>query len=180
LTPATVPPPWSAYDPDPSSVGGAAMLTGRMAILSMTVKHKNGQRLPHSMHCQTSCTAERDEYAAIYFHLSTPDEDFADNIGSDVNDLADAHSSALVLAKRVTMFLRFAGRALDLRRWTVNVTDEAQRPVFTIYSRRALSRLVQSMALGRCLCVSTQFIRNAVTTAALQGCCPPRYRGRTV
>jgi hypothetical protein len=68
----------------------------------------------------------------FYFHLSTPDEDFPDNIGSDVSDLADVHSRAVLLAKRVTMFSRFADRAPDLRRWTVNVTDERQRPVFTV------------------------------------------------
>jgi hypothetical protein len=38
----------------------------------------------------------------FYFHLSAPDEDFPDNIGSDVSDLADAHSRAVLLAKRVT------------------------------------------------------------------------------
>jgi hypothetical protein len=68
----------------------------------------------------------------FYFHLSAPDEDFPDNIGSDVSDLADAHSRAVLLAKRVTMFWRFADRAPDLRRWTVNVTDERRRPVFTV------------------------------------------------
>jgi hypothetical protein len=68
----------------------------------------------------------------FYFHLSAPNEDFPDNIGSDVSDLADAHSRAVLLAKRVTMFLRFADRAADLRRWTVNVTDERRRPVFTV------------------------------------------------
>ena len=40
----------------------------------------------------------------FYFHLSAPDEDFLDNVGSDVSDLADAHSRALLLAKRVTTF----------------------------------------------------------------------------
>jgi hypothetical protein len=68
----------------------------------------------------------------FYFHLSAPDEDFPDNIGSDVSDLADAHSRAVLLAKRVTIFSRFADRAPDLRRWTVNVTDEKRRPVFTV------------------------------------------------
>ena len=68
----------------------------------------------------------------FYFHLSTPDEDFPDNIGNDVSDVAEAHSRAVVLANRVTMFSRFADRAADLRRWTVNVTDERRRPVFTV------------------------------------------------
>ena len=68
----------------------------------------------------------------FYFHLSTPDEDFPDNIGSDVSDFAGAHSKAVLLAKRVTLFSRFADRAPDLRRWTVKVTDERRRPVFTV------------------------------------------------
>jgi hypothetical protein len=42
----------------------------------------------------------------FYFHLSAPDEDFPDNIGSDVSDLVEAHSRAVLLAKRVTMFSR--------------------------------------------------------------------------
>ena len=68
----------------------------------------------------------------FYFHLSAPDEYFPDDVGSDVSDLADAHSRAVLLAKRVTMFSRFADGAADLRRWTVNVTNERRRPVFTV------------------------------------------------
>jgi hypothetical protein len=68
----------------------------------------------------------------FYFHLSTPNEDFPDNIGSDINDLIDAHSRAVLLAKRVTMLSRLTDHVPDFRRWTVNVTDERQRPVFTV------------------------------------------------
>lgn len=68
----------------------------------------------------------------FYFDLSAPDEDFPDSIGSDVTDLADAHSRAVRLAKRVTMFSCFADRAPDLRRWTVKVSDERRQPVFTV------------------------------------------------
>jgi hypothetical protein len=68
----------------------------------------------------------------FYFHLSAPNEDFPDTVGTDVSDLAEAHSRAVLLAKRVTMFSRFADRAPDLRRWTVNVTDEKRRLVFTV------------------------------------------------
>ena len=68
----------------------------------------------------------------FYFDLSAPDEDFPDNIGSDVSDLSDAHSRAVRLAKRVTMFLCFADHAPDLRRWTVKVSDERRRLVFTV------------------------------------------------
>jgi hypothetical protein len=68
----------------------------------------------------------------FYFYLSTPNEDFPDNIGSDVRDVVDAHSRAVLLAKRVTMVSRFADYTPDFRRWTVNVTDERRRPVFTV------------------------------------------------
>ena len=60
----------------------------------------------------------------FYFHLSAPDQDFPDDIGSDVSDLAAAHSIAVRLMKRVMMFSSFADCAPDLRRWTVKVTDE--------------------------------------------------------
>ena len=39
----------------------------------------------------------------FYFHLSAPDQDFPDNIGSDVSDLSAAHSIAVRLIKRVMM-----------------------------------------------------------------------------
>jgi hypothetical protein len=68
----------------------------------------------------------------FYFHLSAPDQDFPDNIGSDVSDLTAAHSIAVRLMKRVMMVSSFADCAPDLRRWTVRVADERQRPVFTV------------------------------------------------
>jgi hypothetical protein len=68
----------------------------------------------------------------FYFDLSAPDQDFPDDIGSDVSDLAAAHSIAVRLMKRVMMFSSFADCAPDLRRWTVKVTDERRRPVFTV------------------------------------------------
>ena len=68
----------------------------------------------------------------FYFHLSAPDQDFPDNIGSDVGDLAAAHSIAVRLMKRVMMISAFADCAPDLRRWTVKVTDERRRPAFTV------------------------------------------------
>jgi hypothetical protein len=68
----------------------------------------------------------------FYFHLSAPDQDFPDNIGSDVSDLTTAHSIAVRLMKRVMMFSSFADCAPDLRRWTVKVTDEKRQPVFTV------------------------------------------------
>ena len=68
----------------------------------------------------------------FYFHLSAPDQDFPDDIGSDVSDLAAAHSIAVRLMKRVMMISSFADCAPDLRRWTVKVADERRQPVFTV------------------------------------------------
>jgi hypothetical protein len=68
----------------------------------------------------------------FYFHLSAPDQDFPDDIGSDVSDLATAHSVTVRLVKRVMMFSSFADCAPEFRRWTVKVTDERRRPVFTV------------------------------------------------
>ena len=68
----------------------------------------------------------------FYFHLSAPDQDFPDDIGSDASDLATAHSIAVRLMKRVMMISSFADCAPDLRRWTVKVADERRRPVFTV------------------------------------------------
>ena len=99
----------------------------------MNVKHKVDQRLPHSMRCLNIVRSrEARIMPRFYFHLSAPNEDFPDTVGTDVSDLAEAHSRAVLLAKRVTMFSRFADRAADLRRWTVNVTNERRRPVFTV------------------------------------------------
>jgi hypothetical protein len=68
----------------------------------------------------------------FYFHLSAPDQDFLDDIGSDASDLTTAHSIAVRLMKRVMMISSFADCAPDLRRWTVKVADERRRPVFTV------------------------------------------------
>jgi hypothetical protein len=68
----------------------------------------------------------------FYFHLSAPDQDFPDDIGSDASDLTTAHSIAVRLMKRVMMISSFADCAPDLRRWTVKVADERRRPVFTV------------------------------------------------
>jgi hypothetical protein len=109
------------------------MLIGRIAALSINVKHKVDQLLSQSTRCLLTRALERGtNMPRFYFHLSAPDEEFPDNVGSDVSDLAGAHSRAVLLAKRVTIFSRFADRALDLRRWTVKVTDERRRAVFTV------------------------------------------------
>ena len=68
----------------------------------------------------------------FYFHLSAPDQDFQDEVGSDMADLSAVHSRAVLLADRLMMCPLFADRVPDFRRWTVKVTDESQRPVMTV------------------------------------------------
>jgi hypothetical protein len=68
----------------------------------------------------------------FYFHLSAPDQDFPDNIGSDVSVHAAAHFITVRLMERVIMISAFADCAPDLRRWTVKVTDEKRRPGFIV------------------------------------------------
>jgi hypothetical protein len=68
----------------------------------------------------------------FYFHLSVPDQDFQDKVGSEMADLSAAHSRAVLLADRVMMYPFSADCAPDFRRWTVKVTDESQRPVMTV------------------------------------------------
>jgi hypothetical protein len=75
----------------------------------------------------------------FYFHLSAPDQDFPDNIGSDVSELTAAHFIAVRLMKRVMMISAFADCAPDLRRWTVKVTDDDGQSS-PCYSRHILPR----------------------------------------
>ena len=68
----------------------------------------------------------------LYFHVSAAGHKFEDEVGTDVSDLAAAHSWALLLADRVMMYSAFADRAPDFRRWVVKVTDNAQLPVVDV------------------------------------------------
>ena len=68
----------------------------------------------------------------FYFHLSAPDQCFRDNVGYDVADISAAHSRAVQLADRVMTFGGFADREPDLRRWTVEITDDCQQSVITV------------------------------------------------
>ena len=90
----------------------------------------------------------------FYFHLSAPDQDFPDNIGSDVSDLTAAHSIAVRLMKRVMMFSSFADCAPDLR---LMKDDDQFSPC---YSQHILSQedgsLFWSAVPARCSDVSTR------------------------
>ena len=90
------------------------------------------------------------------FHLSAPDQDFPDDIGSDASDLTTAHSIAVRLIKRVMMISSFADCAPDLRRWTVKVADEKRRPVFTVIFPHILSKRMEACS-SRCPCVAPTF-----------------------
>jgi hypothetical protein len=68
----------------------------------------------------------------FYFHLSAPDQCFRDTIGSDVSDLSAAHLRAVQLADRVMMMGGLAHSEPELRRWTVRIADDCQRPVLTV------------------------------------------------
>jgi hypothetical protein len=68
----------------------------------------------------------------FYFHLSAPDEIFRDDIGCDIADIPTAHSRAVQLADRVMTFSGFADREPDFRHWTIEITDDCQRPVITV------------------------------------------------
>lgn len=67
-----------------------------------------------------------------FFHLSAPGQVFPDPVGSDVDDLAAAHSRAVQLADRVMTYPVFADRASDLRRWNVTVTDGTRRALMNV------------------------------------------------
>jgi len=67
-----------------------------------------------------------------YFHLSAPDVSFRDPIGFELSDLSAAHSRALQLADRVMMIGGLASCPPDLRRWTVQITDECQHSVMNV------------------------------------------------
>jgi hypothetical protein len=67
-----------------------------------------------------------------FFHLSAPDQVFPDPVGSDVGDLADAHSRALRLAERVMTYSVFADCVYEFRRWTVKITDQNQELLMTV------------------------------------------------
>ena len=68
----------------------------------------------------------------FYFHVCAFGQNFRDDVGSEVGDLAAAHSRAMVLADRIMAFPCFADVPPDFRRWTVKVTDESRRCVITV------------------------------------------------
>ena len=68
----------------------------------------------------------------FYFHFTMDDEYFHDLVGQDFNDLAAAHSHAIVLASRVMSYCEVEGRA---PRWVVTIENDAGRVPMSVIVR---------------------------------------------
>jgi hypothetical protein len=68
----------------------------------------------------------------FYFHFTMDDEYFPDLVGQDFNDLAAAHSHAIVLASRVMSYCEVEGRA---PRWVVTIENDAGRVPMSVIVR---------------------------------------------
>jgi Domain of unknown function (DUF6894) len=71
----------------------------------------------------------------FYFHLTMDDEYFPDRIGQKFDDLAAAHSHAIVLASRVMSYCEVEGRAPRTERWVVTIENDAGRTLMSIILR---------------------------------------------
>ena len=60
----------------------------------------------------------------FYFHFTMDDEFFPDGTGQNFNDLAAAHSHAIVLASRVMSYCEVEGRAPRTERWVVTIEND--------------------------------------------------------
>jgi len=102
----------------------------------------------------------------FFFHLSKSDEIISDNIGSEIFDLAAAHSRALQLADRVMSISGLVDNHPDWRRWTVHVADQNQRPMFVVIFPACFTaqnpRVIAEAKGARAL---QQFLDEALTTS---------------
>ena len=71
----------------------------------------------------------------FYFHFTMDDEFFPDLVGQDFNDLAAAHSHAIVLASRMMSHCEVAGRAPRTERWVVSIENDAGRVLMSVIVR---------------------------------------------
>ena len=71
----------------------------------------------------------------FYFHFRMDGELFPDFIGQNFNDLAAAHSHAIVLASRVMSHCEIEGRVPRTERWVVTIEDEAGRVLMSVIIR---------------------------------------------
>src|SRR6478672_7424353 len=71
----------------------------------------------------------------FYFHFTMDDEYFPDRMGQNFNDLAAAHSHAIVLASRVMSYCEVECRAPRAERWVVSIEDDADRVLMSVIIR---------------------------------------------
>ncbi len=71
----------------------------------------------------------------FYFHFTMDDEYFPDRIGQNFNNLAAAHSHAIVLASRVMSYCEVESRTPRTERWVVSIEDDAGRVLMSVIIR---------------------------------------------
>jgi len=71
----------------------------------------------------------------FFFHFTMDDEYFHDPIGLKLNDLAAAHSHAVVLASRVMAYCEVEDRAPRTERWVVTIENDAGRVLMSVIVR---------------------------------------------
>jgi hypothetical protein len=71
----------------------------------------------------------------FFFHFAMDDEYFHDPIGLKFNDLAAAHSHAVVLASRVMAYCEIEGRVPRTGRWVVTIENDAGRVLMSVIVR---------------------------------------------
>ena len=71
----------------------------------------------------------------FYFHFTMDDEYFHDPIGLKLNDLAAAHSHAVVLASRVMAYCEVEDRAPRTERWVVTIENDAGHVLMSVIIR---------------------------------------------
>jgi hypothetical protein len=71
----------------------------------------------------------------FYFHFRMDGELFPDFIGQNFNDLAAAHSHAIVLASRVMSYCEVEDRAPRTERWVVTIENDAGRVLMSVIIR---------------------------------------------
>ena len=71
----------------------------------------------------------------FFFHFTMDDEYFHDPIGLKLNDLAAAHSHAVVLASRVMAYCEVEDRAPRTERWVVTIENDAGRVLMSVIIR---------------------------------------------
>jgi len=71
----------------------------------------------------------------FFFHFTMDDEYFHDPIGLKFNDLAAAHSHAVVLASRVMAYCEVEDRAPRTERWVVTIENDAGHVLMSVIIR---------------------------------------------